>query len=146
LAVDGGGVEVIEGFFHLQQRDLGADAAEGFVFLDVDGAVSFADAGEDCIALRRNSFEKLPSGRPGEKGMKDVAWIPRGSMSTPTTSNPRLARDAAMQAPSLPRPNTDGWLRLGTFMRRRESGCVESAFKDETHVFLFGSRRFYSVP
>jgi len=50
-----GGVEVVEAFLHEHGADLRADAAEGFVFLDVDGAVGFADAGEDGFLVERTN-------------------------------------------------------------------------------------------
>src|ERR1700730_10220559 len=98
-----------------------------------------------CIAFNKYSVEKLPSGRLGDGGIKNVAsvatvsaassaalkrlppslivaasngsstggWpaftlrIFSGSMSTPIVLNPRAAKVAAMQAPSLPRPQTE---------------------------------------
>ena len=54
-----GGVEVVEGFLLDHGGDLRGDAAEGFVFVDEDGAVGFADALEDGFLVERTDAAEV---------------------------------------------------------------------------------------
>ena len=58
-----------------------------------------------------------------------------GSISTPSTSKPRLAREAAIQAPSLPRPKTEtDWRFIGWIEERRPFSAVMLRGQDGDHA------------
>ena len=54
-----GGVEVVEGAFLDHAGDLRGDAAEGFVFVDQDGAVGFSHAGQDGFFVQRTNTAEV---------------------------------------------------------------------------------------
>src|SRR4051812_13969334 len=67
--VDGGGVkrgdtqhgsiEIVKSFLHQHRSDLRTDTAKQLVFLDVNGAMSLADAGQDRFLVQRTDAAQV---------------------------------------------------------------------------------------